>query len=1037
MNILRKLSLALCASALVLGSAPASAQDVGGFINLMGRIIEQDMRNQEHRQQRQAEDRAARQRRQAAAQERKAREDAIRRQEIAYVRRLQTAMSRLRFYDMAIDGDRGPGTRRAESEFIAAFELPPVVLDDSYISEIEYLAQMGFRSARELRDATAAGFGSRDDLVAAREGGFENAQDFASAKGQGFTRFDDYRRFRASDFKNAEDYRLASKGGFARRSDFEAALAAGFAEFGDYEEFRRSGLPDKASFEEHRDAIARARGAADACKDAARADEVEAAVAECLTALVYRNQTNLLPELKHLDQRVSEALDGLVRATPSVTVAADGASNVAPTDAGSFLQKQAALKAVREKLSCGIVVASKDWTAASSQCAVLASEGEDVVQQLASLASNELQVQQNLAAEEERVRKETAETERRRLALNAGKQRLVAVLASIAEFTDSKRSFTNAIDVARAVVRLRQLEGSDDVTQIEQAILNIDDLLKGEPNYQQFIGEQKTAAEIAHVNARATATADLRRTEAFIADFVGSNIMHEAVTDLLELQETFAKARSSGQDEALFNTQRLAANAIDRLKLRGELDSFVYSDTARETVVEEAQNGLAVTDDNRLLLSGDPQDVIILGNYSPNAPHLFVNLVGTTTFEGGTASMCWVGPDARQPPLGDYVHPVLRKLGAEKITEAGLCDSRNSLRQDVLVIQRGALLSGDLLEAQPIISGFEAGTLKTIELVAWSGVGEAVQMDAEMSSLIKNEIVAGVRDGFGFIAFDNQADALCTVVAETDAAHHDHAFELAGAPIERHVPADMSRSVVSLDRAFANIQRNACQIVYAQSEDMGRLFAALDQIDKPASVLPIWITPELLEEGRAMSASSQQERERRIALRRQEMEATSRLQEEKSQRAKVLRDKAQNEMRARYSQEARAAHNDLSELSKAFVNNDQTSRDQFARMFTDAGKWRVQQAANGWEVDSYADELLDYGTAEWKDRRLEAVLIKASIVTKNPVRGEYENKCVILGYLIDREFEMRRDAVEAPCDVTEDVSRWKTARKFETRWIAP
>jgi len=1037
MNILRRFSWAVCASALVLSSVPTAAQDVGGIINMMGRMIEHDMRNQEYRRRQQAEERAEQQRRQAVETERRAREDAIRRQEIAYVRRLQAAMSRLGFYDKAIDGDRGPGTRRAEAALIAAFDLSPVILNEDYVAEVEYLAQLGFRSARELREAAAAGFQNREDFLAAREGGFENAQDFASARRQGFARYDDYRKFRASDFKNAEDYRLAQKGGFPSRREFEDALAAGFDDYSGYSEFRQSGLPDKASFEQHRAVMAQAREAADKCRVAASTAEIEDAVATCLSAMVYPNQTKLLPELEQLDKRISEALDALTRNAPSVEVAAQGGGEAAPANAGSFLQEQAALKATQEMLSCGILVAARNWASANDRCSARGADGGDVAQQLASLASTEFATQQAKAAEEERARKEAAEAERQRLALNAGRERLAALLASIAEYTDSKRSFTNAIGVARAVVRLRQLEGSDDVTQIEQAILTVDELLKNEPNYQQFLGEQKTAAEIAHVNARATAAAELRRTEAFIADFVGSNILHEAVDNLLELQETIAKAQSSGQDEALFNTQRLVADAIERLNLKGELDAFLYSDASRETIVEEAQNGLAITEANQFLLVGDPQDVIVLGNYTPDAPHLLVNLVGATTFDGGKVNMCWVGSDARHPPLDDHVQPILRNLGAKEFAATGLCDSRNAMRQDVLVIERGALLSGDLLEARPIISGFETGALKTIELVAWSSIGETVHNDQQTSALIKNEIIAGVGKGFGFIAFDNPDNTLCTVIPEAEAAHHTHAFEFVAEAAERHMPADLKRSAVSVDRAFANIQKNTCRIVYAQAEDLAKLLPALEKIDKAASVLPIWITPELVAEGKALSESSQQERERLIAQRRQEFEAVARLEEEKNRQAEVVRAKLQNEMRTRYAQEARAAHNSLTELAKAIWSEDMASRREFLALFPNAGTWRMEHGANGWVIDRFEDELVDYGTAEWKDRRLEAVLVKTTFVTKNPIRGEYHEACMVLGYLIDREFEQRRDPVEVPCTATEELPRWKAGRLFESRWIAP
>ncbi len=88
-------------------------------------------------------------------------------------------------------------------------------------------------------------------------------------------------------------------------------------------------------------------------------------------------------------------------------------------------------------------------------------------------------------------------------------------------------------------------------------------------------------------------------------------------------------------------------------------------------------------------------------------------------------------------------------------------------------------------------------------------------------------------------------------------------------------------------------------------------------------------------------------------------------------------------------------------------------------------------------VDRYNDELVDYGTADWQGRRLEAVVIKTSVTTKNAVRGEYSDACFVFGYLIDNEFEMRRDPITLPCETASTgLQTWQTGRSFESRWVS-
>src|SRR3546814_6278466 len=62
-----------------------------------------------------------------------------------------------------------------------------------------------------------------------------------------------------------------------------------------------------------------------------------------------------------------------------------------------------------------------------------------------------------------------------------------------------------------------------------------------------------------------------------------------------------------------------------------------------------------------------------------------------------------------------------------------------------------------------------------------------------------------------------------------------------------------------------------------------------------------------------------------------------------------------------------------------------------------------------------SDGVRDYGAAEWKGRRLEAVAIRDPITTKNAIRGECAEPCFVLHYLIDSEFEVHRDPIVGPC----------------------
>lgn len=1039
-----KLFCCTCLFSVSLGVAQGYSQDFGGMINLMGRMIEQDMHNQQERRRREAEQRAYRQQQQAIRREEQARIDEERRKEIALVKRLQTALSQLGFYTSKIDGDRGPGTQKAEIAFSQAFDADSITLNDYTIAEIEHLAERGFRNAAELRAGSDAGFENRDDFIAAREGGFSSAQDYAVARQEGFKTHDQYKAYKLSGFANATDFRIAADNGFSQRSEFEAARQAGFDDRATYADFKASGQVDKASYDKYKADTAAASAALDLCRQSAAGDDDAVSADLCLKAVAAGADDGAIkPALEQLRGRFEQQLSEMEDASkaPGTDVASvDGATaGTRPSDASGFLVEQARARHVLGQLDCGLAITEQSWSVAAQQCALPAQGDTSVaLQQLQTIAATELKVAEDKAARELEDKRKAALEEQQRLALAAARERLNGLLSDMASFTQAKRSIVKPLDIAKALVRLRQLEDSKDVNAIEQALVFTEDLLKSEPDFQKFLLEKQTASDVARMNARTTAVAELRRTSAFVENFVAGNLLHDSVSDLLLLQEKLNEAQNSGQDEQIFNMQKTVKLEIERLDLSADLAAFVYQENAPvKSDMQQATNGLAVTDSNRGLLEGERNDVLILGNFTAQAPHLLLDLVGNTTFDAGMVDACWISNKTAELPLRDHVVPALRSFGGQSITPQGFCTPSTAATSDVIVVERGAFLKQNVLDIKPIVDAFERGDLKVIEAILWSDVGQSAERDGQLAETIRNEVLARVRSGFGFLRFENASRQLCLVLDPADVEFHQRALAIRGQDIERVLPQYADVAALSLDRAFAGVQKQTCGAIYAGEADMARLLEGLQKINASYSVAPVWIDNQLVEEGRTLSLRSEEEKQREIAARRQQLEAEAAALKVRNEEAAVVRAKAQAELRDRYSQESRAAYNEIAEFSRQFTNGDPAAPAQIAVLFPELANWRSERSQNGWVVDRYDDELIDYGTADWQGRRLEAVVIKTSVTTKNAVRGEYADACFILGYLIDSEFEMRRDPIALPCGTAGgSLQQWQAGRSFDSRWVS-
>ena len=1018
--------VALSAALLPAGPTSVGAQDIGGVINLMGRMIEQDMRNQQ----------IQREQRHYQAQQQAERAQQVRR-EVALVKRLQTALRTLGFYNSAIDGDRGPGTRSAEQRFTAAFELPGLNLSEDAVLQVEAYAASGFRSASEMSRAASLGYETRDDLLAGDMGGFDIASAFYDARRLGFDEADEFIQFSRSGFKSTQQFQEARAAGFEARAEFESAKSKGFSNKAEYDEYLQSGLPDRASFLAKREQILAVRKANEQCISIGSAPSVQR-VAEtmesCLVAVSKGDSSDQLSKALATSVAVLERelkkIEDQAANLGSSDVASTAAQGAATTPAG-FVSERARLRDALAAGSCASAALADNWSSANELCEPAVAAAFPSVKAIRAAASDEVAKQEKAKAEAEAQARRAAEQEQARLSLQAAQQRMKSLIKDISEFSDAKRRLSNPLEVAKAVVALKALETSTDATAIERQVLALESLLTSETEYTNFLAERMQAQDIARTNARATALSELQRSSKFIQDYVSRNMLSAAAGDLLTLQATIEAAIASGQDEVIFTAQKNGIEEISRLGLGEEFSSFRLVAEPAPSNVEQADNGLAVTDGNRALLEGNSRDVLILGNFTKSAPHLVVNLLGETAFYEGKADICWYRSRGTAPSPTPEILSVLKARGIETLNAKGTCGN-DELATDLVVLERGDFLQGDVVATRPIVEAFVDKKLRVVEELLWSKLGEAAAQAESEATRIRSEILAGTRSGYGFITVKSTSGSLCAI-AEGDA--HQGALASLGDNFAQFQTVHPGYAMRTIDQAFMGLQREDCSAVYAEAKDLKMIVEGLERASIDYSVAPYWIDEDRLADAQASIDAMITDEQKRIAALRQEGEARDLQARKQSEDKATQLAVRQAELQAQYSQEAKAAFDGLSDIAELYLKEHDAEDNSVALLFPDLAEWKTQQFREGWLPENYSDQMLDYGTADWKGRKLEAVVMKVDFVLKHPVRGEYSENCFIMGYLMDQEFKLQRDAFVDRCDASQ-WQAWQDGRGFDSRWVA-
>lgn len=117
-------------------------------------------------------------------------------------REIQGALTKIGFYNDAVDGIAGPGTIAA----IKAWETEFGQVIDGQLteSELEYLRTVS-------------------------DGGFTNKADYDAAKEAGYSDYAEYAEFKRSGFSSKVDLMHAQKAGFKTKQEYDRAIAAGYA----------------------------------------------------------------------------------------------------------------------------------------------------------------------------------------------------------------------------------------------------------------------------------------------------------------------------------------------------------------------------------------------------------------------------------------------------------------------------------------------------------------------------------------------------------------------------------------------------------------------------------------------------------------------------------------------------------------------------------------------------------------------------------------------------------------------------------------
>ena len=644
-----------------------------------------------------------------------------------------------------------------------------------------------------------------------------------------------------------------------------------------------------------------------------------------------------------------------------------------------------------------------------------------------------------------------ADDQQKRLKRENLNQRGSTLMADVKKYIKEGQTFKFAVELARGVAALNSAQGRDsNEDELLEAIKILEHSVKNDIKFQEF-RELEIQLRAAKDNDSVTLASDeVELVKNFIVSEISSDPLRKDLADLIEVLDIVKNAILEGKSSILLLAIDESMQKFGDLKLRKKFNRYKNETEIEKSLkgVKTVKNGLAITALNSDILSGDKRDIIALENRSGSAPNILRDLSGSVVFSNNTASVCWAGKPVNKNFSTRFVLKTLKELGVRNVKSFERCVKTEFDQVDIVLIHRGTFLIQKADYASKLIEKFESEQLSVFDTWFGEDTEEKIKIERSRGQKYLREVKAELLKGYGFILLENESPNLCMIIEEAeDQKLHNRYLDAEIEEIGLWVPDIKNRVSTNIEKSFAMAQKEMCKIIYAEAKDLKVITGGLEREKIPFVLSGLWATEDALSNLSSDIAEEKDGFERDLAKIRQDFEAQRVLKETIEAELAKKTNKIQKELRKKYSQEANAASNKVKTYLEAVFNPEKftkrNSQEQllktkmnFNRTFSEISRWWRIKEISLWEAKNHSFEIFDYGTAEWKGRRLETITGTLNIEIQNPVLGQKDNKCVLLSIMIDDEFGYFRDSDEAKCSNSSSISVWQKARNFESRWVA-
>ena len=183
----------------------------------------------------------------------------------------------------------------------------------------------------------------------------------------------------------------------------------------------------------------------------------------------------------------------------------------------------------------------------------------------------------------------------------------------------------------------------------------------------------------------------------FVDEYIKSHLGDPKTASLLDIRGRIDRSVKADSIDDIIQANKALVAFVEKNELKSEYESILErferplsSPTSKSQTLKER---LGLSDDTKVLIEGQSDDILLFYNISSTAPHVWRNVRGDIVFQDDTAALCIAEP---KPDLERerIIEHLLRDNGVKTVTSmARPCDlARAATDADIIAVQRGELL---------------------------------------------------------------------------------------------------------------------------------------------------------------------------------------------------------------------------------------------------------------------------------------------------------------------------------------------------------